>query len=71
MCTFCGDELRWRRCVNLVVKTQASARRHAHDPPRQVSKPLHVGLKVARTAVWAAALTLAAVKVGSLTIPEP
>jgi len=27
-----------------------------------VSKPLHVGLKVARTAVWAAALTLAAVK---------
>ena len=30
---------------------------------RQVSNPLHVGLKVARTAIWAAALTLAAVKV--------
>ena len=33
---------------------------------KQVSKPLHVGLKVARTAVWAAALTLAAVKVKRL-----
>lgn len=32
----------------------------------QVSAPLHVGLKVARTAVWAAALTLAAVKVKQL-----
>lgn len=34
--------------------------------PSQVSAPLHVGLKIARTAVWAAALTLTAVKVKQL-----